>query len=225
MKKKMLVSISIALVMVAALAVTALAGASVSGPSTVKPGDTISVTISGTGQGVNGTVTASGLECTGVSSQLSAPGAFVLLPDYGTSSVTYTYRVTAASGQVSVTLSNVTESVNDQPQAAAGSTWSAEVIADTTPTDEPSQQPSGTPSDEPSQTPSGEPSGEPSGDASASVKPGTSASVKPGAATADGKDKLPKTGDATMDLWVLAVIAAGAVSTAVIAGKKVFSGR
>ena len=223
MKKKMLVSISIALVMVAALAVTALAGASVSGPSTVKPGDTIQVTISGTGQGVNGTVTASGLECTGVSSQLSAPGAFVLLPDYGTSSVTYTYRVTAASGQVSVTLSNVTESVNDQPQAAAGSTWSADVIADTTPTDEPSQQPSGTPSDEPSQAPSGEPSGDAS--ASASVKPGTSASVKPGAATADGKDKLPKTGDATMDLWVLAVIAAGAVSTAVIAGKKVFSGR
>ena len=225
MKKKMLVSISIALVMVAALAVTALAGASVSGPATVKPGDTIQVTISGTGQGVNGTVTTSGLECTGVSSQLSAPGAFVLLPDYGTSSVTYTYRVTAASGQVSVTLSNVTESVNDQPQAAAGSTWSADVIADTTPTDEPSQQPSGTPTDEPSQAPSGTPSGEPSGDASASVKPGTSASVKPGAATADGKDKLPKTGDATMDLWVLAVIAAGAVSTAVIAGKKVFSGR
>ena len=209
MKKKMLVSISIALVMVAALAVTALAGASVSGPEAVKPGDTIQVTISGTGQGVNGTVTASGLECTGVSSQLSAPGAFVLLPDYGTSSVTYTYRVTAASGQVSVTLSNVTDSVNDQPQAAAGSTWSADVIADTTPTDEPSQVPSG----------------EPSGDASASVKPGTSASVKPGAATADGKDKLPKTGDATMDLWVLAVIAAGAVSTAVIAGKKAFSGR
>ena len=219
MKKKMLVSISIALVMVAALAVTALAGASVSGPSTVKPGDTISVTISGTGQGVNGTVTASGLECTGVSSQLSAPGAFVLLPDYGTSSVTYTYRVTAASGQVSVTLSNVTESVNDQPQAAAGSSWSAQVIADTTPTDEPSQQPSTAPSDEPSQAPSGEPSG----DASASVKPGTSASVKPG--TAGNKDRLPKTGDATMDLWVLAVIAAGAVSTAVIAGKKVFSGR
>ena len=221
MKKKMLVSISIALVMVAALAVTALAGASVSGPEAVKPGDTIQVTISGTGQGVNGTVTASGLECTGVSSQLSAPGAFVLLPDYGTSSVTYTYRVTAASGQVSVTLSNVTESVNDQPQAAAGSTWSAQVIADTTPTDEPSQQPSGTPSDEPSQAPTDEPSG----DASASVKPGTSASVKPGSVAADGKDKLPKTGDATMDLWVLAVIAAGAVSTAVIAGKKVFSGR
>ena len=227
MRKKMLIGLAAALIAVFALSSVALASASVSGPSSVDPGETIQVTISGTGEGVNGTVNASGLEFVSCSSELSAAGKFVLLPDFGTSSVTYTYRVTAQSGQVSVSLTGVTQAVNGEVQNIDGSSWSASVNA-SEPTQQPTQQPSQQPSQEPSQQPSGEPSTQPSGSASAgasgSVKPGTpgtTTSSKPGAS--GNQDKMPKTGDATMDLWVLAVVAAGAVGTAVVAGKKVFS--
>lgn len=215
MRKKMLIGLAAALITVFALSSVALAAVSISGPSSVDPGQTVQVTISGTGEGVDGTVNASGLEFVSCDSQLSDAGKFVLLPNYGTPSVTYTYRVTAQSGQVSVSLSGVQEGNADGSVTdISGDSWAASVNA-SEPT--PSQQPT----DEPSQQPSGEPSasGAPSGSANPSGAP--SGSVRPGAS--GNQDKMPKTGDATMDLWILAVVAAGAVCTAVVAGKKVFS--
>ena len=228
MRKKLLIGLAEALIAVFALSSVAFASVSISGgPSSVDPGDTVSITISGTGEGVNGNIQTSGLELVGgPSSNLSSANVFVLLPDFGTDSVTYTYRVTAQSGTVSVNLTGVTEAVNGETQSINGASWSATVNASEP---SPSQQPTQQPTQQPSTQPTGEPSAITSATASssanaslapgASVKPGTS--VKPGAN--GNQDKMPKTGDATMDLWVLAVVAAGALCTAVVAGKKVFS--
>ena len=136
-----------------------------------------------------------------------------LIADLGGSQSVYTCVVTAEEGQdYSFTLTNVEVSVEGSGlQSEADKTVSGTVEAAPAPSEDPqpSTQPSEDPS-EPTQQPS-EPTGEPSAQPSDSQN-------------ADELDDVPKTGDATTDLWVLAVVGIAAAATvAVVAGKKVFS--
>lgn len=217
MKRKTLLSISLAALLVVAMAATAFAApgsVSCSGPGSISTGETISITVTGTGLGINAEVSTSGLSFVSVSNAFSSQGGVVLLPDFGTPSVTYTYTVTAGAGETaSFTLSGATSADdNDQVVSISGDSWSATVPANEP---EPSEEPPA-----PSTTPGGEQSAAPS---SGSGSGGGSNGGTSGGSSSGKTDKMPKTGDATMDLWVLAVIAAGCTGAAVVAGKKVFS--
>lgn len=241
--KKILLSTAVAVVLVAALAVTAFA-VGVSGPSSVATGDKIDITVTGSEQGTSGRVSVSGLRVDSVSGDLSSPSDFLVLADGpGGLTATYSCTVTAEAGETaSFSVSNVVVSNGEYDFAAADGSWSARVPA-AEPTQEPSSEPTTEPSDEPTTQPSGEPSAttsasaEPSGSAtvSPSSSASSSASVKPGGAgqtsakPSSGKpaktDKMPKTGDTTMDLWTLLVVAGACAAVAVVAGKKVFSAK
>lgn len=210
-KMKVVLAVAVAAVMVMAMSLTALAA-----PADVtisnehaKTGDTVTVTVSTTDRGLNADVQVSGLEITGVSGGMSTEENVNLIADLGGSQSVYTCVVTAEEGQdYSFTLTNVEVSVEGSGlQSEADKTVSGTVEAAVDP--QPSTQPSEDPS-EPTQQPS-EPTGEPSAQPSDSQN-------------ADELDDVPKTGDATTDLWVLAVVGIAAAATvAVVAGKKVFS--
>lgn len=210
-KMKVVLAVAVAAVMVMAMSLTALAA-----PADVtisnehaKTGDTVTVTVSTTDRGLNADVQVSGLEITGVSGGMSTEENVNLIADLGGSQSVYTCVVTAEEGQdYSFTLTNVEVSVEGSGlQSEADKTVSGTVEAAVDP--QPSTQPSEDPS-EPTQQPS-EPTGEPSAQPSDSQN-------------ADELDDVPKTGDATTDLWVLAVVGIAAATTvAVVAGKKVFS--
>ncbi len=215
-KMKVVLAVAVAAVMVMAMSLTALAA-----PADVtisnehaKTGDTVTVTVSTTDRGLNADVQVSGLEITGVSGGMSTEENVNLIADLGGSQSVYTCVVTAEEGQdYSFTLTNVEVSVEGSGlQSEADKTVSGTVEAAPAPSgdpSEPTQQPSEDPS-EPTQQPS-EPTGEPSAQPSDSQN-------------ADELDDVPKTGDATTDLWVLAVVGIAAAATvAVVAGKKVFS--
>ncbi len=215
-KMKVVLAVAVAAVMVMAMSLTALAA-----PADVtisnehaKTGDTVTVTVSTTDRVRNADVQVSGLEITGVSGGMSTEENVNLIADLGGSQSVYTCVVTAEEGQdYSFTLTNVEVSVEGSGlQSEADKTVSGTVEAAPAPSgdpSEPTQQPSEDPS-EPTQQPS-EPTGEPSAQPSDSQN-------------ADELDDVPKTGDATTDLWVLAVVGIAAAATvAVVAGKKVFS--
>ena len=222
MKRKTLLSISVAVVLVVAMAATAFASAdssiSVSGPGSISTGETIQITVNGTGLGVNADLSVSGLTIDSISNAFSGNSGVVLLPAFGTSSVTYTCTVTAGAGETaSFVLSNAQATGdNDDVFSISGDSWSATVPSASTPTDTPTDQPTDEPSSTPSNGGSGSNGGSSSGNGGSSSNGGSS--------TGSGNaDKMPKTGDATMDLWVLAVVAAGCAGAAVVAGKKVFA--
>lgn len=209
MKRKTLLSIAVAVLLVAAMAATAFAASdsslSVSGPGSISTGQTIEIAVSGTGLGVSADVEIEGLEYVGVSNAFSGPNGVVLLPAFGPGSVVYTYTVTAEAGETaSFRLVNATATGDDDSTfSIPGDSWSATVPA--------GEEPSDQPTEEPSTAPSGTPSG------------GGSSSGGNSGSGSGNADKMPKTGDATVDLWVLAVIAAGCTGAAVVAGKKVFA--
>ena len=93
------------------------------------PGDVVSVTISGTGSGICGRIETTGLEIAGVSSGMSDEGTFVLVPDYGTPAVTYSYRVSNGAGSVSLRASQVCRTDSSVLQQAADALWSAQVVS------------------------------------------------------------------------------------------------
>ena len=93
----------------------------------LQPGDLISVTLSGTGEGICGRLEVSGLEPTAVSSGLSDVDTFVLLPDYGTYAVTYTYRVGTQAKEVSVRASQVCRAEGSVLRRTADASWSVNV--------------------------------------------------------------------------------------------------
>ena len=221
MKKKTILSIALAAILVLAFATTGMA-ADVPVKVTIdnsnpNPGDTVNITVSCTGNdigGFEGKVTTSGLKYISDDGQFSNE---TQLRAMGSGSVTYTYTVEGQPGDaIKFSLSDV--KVGD----AAGSSWhnpvgdfavsgTVEAAVNPQPSTQPSEdlQPSEDPS-EPTQQPS-EPTGEPSAQPSDSQN-------------ADELDDVPKTGDATTDLWVLAVVGIAAAATgAVVAGKKVFS--
>lgn len=226
--KKVLLSTCLAIVLVAAFAVTALA-VSVSGPGNeVEPGETVTLTVTGEGEGTAGKVRTQGLEITSVSGDFSTPTDFFVIGATGGMSATYTCRVTASAGQpVSFTVYDVTVSDGQKDSAGTGGSWEATAASPAEPTARP-DEPTQTPTDEPTLQPSGEPSspdGEQSvqptgGDGGQQGAPGNKPSAAP--TNAQG-DRLPKTGDTTLDIWTLLVIAGCCTAVVLVAGKKVFS--
>lgn len=250
MKKKVLLSAAVAVMLVAALAVTAFAATSVDGPGSIENGERITITISTTADGFSGNISTSGLSFVSCDNDLCNSSSAIILADAGQSSATYTYTVTAGPGETaSFRVSNGTESDGDSDSSVSVGGWSATVPA--APTNPPTQTPA-PPTATPSATatatatttpsssarpttptlppssavPSGSlmPSAVPSGQPGTSGAPGIT-TQKPSSSTTNKKDNMPKTGDSTMDLWTLVVIAAACGAVAIVAGKKVFSHR
>lgn len=239
--KRLFAGIATVLVCLAILIPVALAASvSISGPNSVEAGDTITITISGTGEGVNGHVSVQGLQFVGTSSQLSSSSEFVLLPDYGTASVNYTYKVTAASGHASVTLSGVEAAVDDEVVAIAGASWAAPVVPPPTdppttpptdpptapPTDSPTEPPTTPPTDPPTNPPTETPV--PSGDATPNPtqtrtkQPVKAATTRKPPTPEPTRDSAPKMADGSVNYWLFAVIPAGCAAIAMVASKKAF---
>ena len=224
--KKFLFGASLAIVLVAALAATAFAVDITGLPDTVEPGQTVQITVTGSESGTSGKISTSGLSISNVSGDFSTPQDFVVVEPVGGLSVVYTCTVTAPAGDtVSFSVSDVVLSNGDRDATGEAASVSAAVESAA----EPTQEPTSVPTDEPTTQPSVQPSAAPGGQTTASAAP--SGSVKPAsgaAATAkpaagSGKDKLPKTADASMDLWTLAAAAGACAGIAVIAGRKAFS--
>lgn len=214
MNKKKIISIVVAAVLVMAMSATALAAApviSVDNP-TPQVGDKITFTIRTSDVAVTADVQASdNLQYEdAIGATAANENSFASV---NSATVTYTYTVTGEAGEAySFALTNVVcsdgESDVEETVAPVTGTVEAAPVPSGDPS-EPTQQPSEDPS-EPTQQPS-EPTGEPSAQPSDSQN-------------ADELDDVPKTGDATTDLWVLAVVGIAAAATvAVVAGKKVFS--
>lgn len=223
MKKKLISVLVCAALLCTVLATTALA-VGVSGPDAPKNGDTISVTISSGSEGASGRIRTSGLSyVSNNQSDYCNANSFILVAGADGTSVTYTYRVSAAAGEtVSLQAYDVTTSNGDGDSAGQDGSWTT-TVAGTPATDEPTDQPTDQPtqSAEPSQ-----PGASESPAATASASGSAAASKLPAASAAAGKtDKMPKTGDTTMDLWVLAIAAAACVAVGVFAGKKAFANR
>lgn len=203
-KMKVVLAVAVAAVMVMAMSLTALAapaGIAISNEH-AKTGDTITVTVSTSDKGMSADVEVQGLDITGVTGGMSTESDVVLYQ--GNTTATYTCVVTAEEGQdYSFTLTNVEVSLNEgglQSEDNAAVSGTVEAAVDPQPSTQPSEDP------QPSE-PTGEPSAQPSD-----------------SQNADELDDVPKTGDATTDLWVLAVVGIAAAATvAVVAGKKVFS--
>ena len=155
----------------------------IEGPSAVQPGEEIRVTVSGTGPAVSGRLQTAGLDFVSVSSELSHQGGFVLLPDYGTSSVTYTFRVQAEGGSVCVQMEDGCEADGSTIQRIAPASWTAPVSVP------PAQSPDVTPAPGPSASASARPSATalPTAGPGATTKP--SASVMPSPAPSSAVPK------------------------------------
>ncbi|WP_353422805.1 hypothetical protein [Christensenella massiliensis] len=213
-KKKVIISIVMAAILVMAMSVTALAAEPVISVDNPKPqvGDQITFTIKTSDVSVVAEVQASdNLHFEGSTGAMAAnENKFASV---NSATVTYTYTVTGEAGEAySFALANVvcSDGSSDVEETVAPVTGTVEAApAPSGDPSEPTQQPSEDPS-EPTQQPS-EPTGEPSAQPSDSQN-------------ADELDDVPKTGDATTDLWVLAAVGiAAAAAVAVVAGKKVFS--
>lgn len=229
MNKKVLLSAAVAVMLVAALAVTAFAASSISGPGSVEQGETITITVSTDANGFSGNVSTSGLEVISGTGGMSNASSVIILADMGGNTATYTCRVTGEPGStVSFSLSNCKESDGQSDTDVTVAPWSATVAGGSEPSQEPTQRPTQEPSQEPTQVPtssveptaSGTATSTASGAPGASVSPSAGTSAKPSSGT---QDKMPKTGDATMDLWTLVIIAAACGAVAIVAGKKVLS--
>lgn len=228
--RKVLFSASLAIVLVAALAATAFAVDITGLPDTVEPGQTVQITVTGSESGTSGKISTSGLAISSVSGDFSTPQDFVVVEPVGGLSVVYSCTVTASAGEtVSFSVSDVVLSNGDRDASGEAASVSAAVGSPEDPTQAPTSAPTDDATAQPSVQPSVQPSSAPGGQTTASARP--SGSVKPAsgaAATAkpaagSGKDKLPKTADASMDLWTLAAAAGACAGIAVIAGRKAFS--
>lgn len=221
MKGKLLVGLCVVLVLAVTAAVPAFAACTIDAPSAVNAGETIEIKVSGTTRGLSAIVATTGLQFVSVDGGMSDEHMVLLLGDIGTMVATYTYKVTAASGEgVSFALTDVTESDGTQDILEPSVTWSGMVGGAFTTTEEP--RPSATAGNtNGSQTPA------PTDTASASASPTVSAAETPvqtetpAAAATDG----PKTGDNAADLWVLWIVAAVAAVVCVFAARKIYKTR
>ena len=225
MKKKKIMSIALAAILVLAFAA---AGFAADVPINVEidnskpnPRDTITVKVSCTANdvgGFEGKISTKGLEYVGTTGKpLSDETQLTVM---GTGSVTYTYKVTAKAGDtINFSLSGVkvaNEAGTDWHNPVGNFAVSGTVAAAVEPDPEPS-----TPV-----TPDPEPSTPVNPDPQPSTNPETPSE---GGSTGDtakdsALDDVPKTGDATTDMWVFAVIALAAAGTIGIAAyRKAFS--
>lgn len=210
---------------------TALA-ASVSG-TTPETGQNITVTFSTNAAGLSAGISTTGLEFVSSEGFGNAKNLLILAPISG-GSINYTYRVVARPGEtVSVTLSDVveTDGETDMPQPSVS--WSASVGGTDappmiTPIPEPPASPSPSPTetdsepDQPGPTESPAPTDAPMNNgASITQKPAGTPSPTP----ERHPDPYPKTGDGSVELWVLVVAGAACAVIAVIAGRKFLHSR
>lgn len=223
-KSKILISMVVAVVLVLSLAATAFAATATitASSSEVKAGDTISFTVSSTDAGLSADVTVSdNLEFVSVDNEmLSFENNLNILGIMGDSDVVYTYKVAAdaAAGEtISFQLTNVVSAnaagvETDEADASATATVVADepVVDPDDPTD---------PSDPVGPTDPSDPT-----DPSEPEDPADPSNPSDEQPSDDQLDDVPKTGDATTDVWTGAIIAlavAGVIG--IVAGKKAFS--
>ncbi|MEA4854380.1 MAG: PT domain-containing protein [Christensenella sp.] len=208
-KKKVVLSIMLAVMLVMVVSVTAFAAApsvSISNTSP-KTGDTVTFTIkcSENVAGIQGAISTSGLQYISKVTNPSGMGSETMLITLG-NTASYTYKVTAAAGeQVSFSLANVITSDAEGNETTETGVFAAAatVVTPTEPTAEPTAEPTVQPTAEPTAQPT--------------VNPSASAS-----ATADSLDDVPKTGDTTTDVMLfvmIGIVAAAAIM--IVAVKKV----
>lgn len=214
----------VAVVLVLSLAATAFAATAtvVASSSEVKAGDTISFTVSSTDAGLSADVAVSdNLEFVSVDNEmLSFENNLNILGIMGDSDVVYTYRVAAdavAGETISFQLTNVVSAnAAGQETAEADASATATVVADepVVDPDDPTD-----PSDPVGPTDPSDPT-----DPSEPEDPADPSNPSDEQPSDDQLDDVPKTGDATTDMWTGAIIAlavAGVIG--IVAGKKAFS--
>lgn len=238
MRKRLLVSICVTVMLVAALAATAFAGVTVTGPDNVTTNSEIQIKVTGTMKGLSANITTTGLQFVSVNGGLSDEGTIILLDDYGGMEGTYTYKVTAASGQeVSFALTAVTESDGERDIPGDNLTWSGTVGGSfTTTTTQPTPTANGN---------AGTQNTSPAGGTAAAPTVGATDAGVPGAVT-DGAATLtpvptidataaeatptvsaeatagPHTADGSVNIWLLCIGAAACAVIAVLVGRKMF---
>ena len=225
-KSKILISMVVAVVLVLSLAATAFAATAtvVASSSEVKAGDTISFTVSSTDAGLSADVTVSdNLEFVSVDNEmLSFENNLNILGIMGDSDVVYTYKVAAdaAAGEtISFQLTNVVSAnAAGQETAEADAGATATVVADE-PVDPDEPTDPSDPTDPVGPTDPSDPT-----DPSEPEDPADPSNPSDEQPSDDQLDDVPKTGDATTDMWTGAIIAlavAGVIG--IVAGKKAFS--
>ena len=228
-KSKILISMVVAVVLVLSLAATAFAATAtvVASSSEVKAGDTISFTVSSTDAGLSADVTVSdNLEFVSVDNEmLSFENNLNILGIMGDSDVVYTYKVAAdaAAGEtISFQLTNVVSAnaagvETDEADASATATVVADEPVDPDDPTDPSDPTD--PTDPVGPTDPSDPT-----DPSEPEDPADPSNPSDEQPSDDQLDDVPKTGDATTDMWTGAIIAlavAGVIG--IVAGKKAFS--
>ena len=225
-KSKILISMVVAVVLVLSLAATAFAATAtvVASSSEVKAGDTISFTVSSTDAGLSADVAVSdNLEFVSVDNEmLSFENNLNILGIMGDSDVVYTYRVAAdavAGETISFQLTNVVSAnAAGQETAEADAGATATVVADE-PVDPDEPTDPSDPTDPVGPTDPSDPT-----DPSEPEDPADPSNPSDEQPSDDQLDDVPKTGDATTDMWTGAIIALAVAGVIVIvAGKKAFS--
>lgn len=226
MRKKLLTSIFVAVICIAALSATAFA-VELTGPSTVTNGSEIDIKVTGTMKGLAANVTTTGLEFISVNGGLSDEETLILLEDFGGMEGVYKYRVTAPNGDtVSFALTDVYESDGEQDIPANNMTWSGTVggsFSTTTSTPNPTQNNAG--------QQQGAAAGAAQGANSAAVQQSSGAGAVTPALSADAAASAsvsavptdgPQTADGSVSVWLLCIGAAACAVIAVLIGRKMF---
>ena len=217
----------------------------IDGPDTIEPGSTVQITVTGSGDTMGGDVYTEGLIISDVEGGLSTPEDFVVTQAHGAMRSTYTCIVTAGVGltasfrvrHVYVYDDGMTGDMRDEDGI-----WSR-TVADNGAQAEVPQQPTevdvivAAPADEPIVTEPVPTATAAAADTAAgaggapvvSQTPGVQQSAAPAAASATGTEvpeaTLPKTADASVDLWVYAAAGAMAASAAALAARRLHQKR
>lgn len=153
--KKVLSSVVLAVFLIAALATVSLA-VDVSGPGTVEPGETVTITVTGSGEATSGLVSVQGMTVQEASGGFSSTNDLLVLKSHGGLTATYTCRVTANPGErVSFSVSNVVVSNGSEDQPGTDGSWRAVVASNDEPvvSPDPTQKPNPTTAPEPTVEP------------------------------------------------------------------------
>lgn len=218
-RNRLLISIGVAVLLVAALCTTAFA-VELTGPETVTPGSEIQIKVTGTMKGLSANIQTTGLQFVNVDGGLSDEETLILLEDFGGMTGIYTYNVTAQEGEtVSFVMTQVTESDGERDIPANNMTWTGTVggafgteTSEPTPTvNTPVQPPVAQVSQQAPAAVS---------NAGAAVSPVTSAAAT-ASATAQATPG-PETADDSMNIWLLCIGAAACAIVAVVVGRKMF---
>lgn len=268
--RKLLISVALACMLVIMSVATALAAASVSGPSSVEQGETISITVSSDAPGFSANIAATGLDIQPTGSQMVTTDTIILMGVMGQDSFTFRCVVTGDPGTtVSFELYDAQESDGETETPVSVQGWSATVKPTVTdpptdpvtppptdpvpPSDDPNvpvmpptnpnrpvlpDHPTLPPSDSvPPTMPTIGPVTPPVALPVATPSPGTGAGTggqppagaggtkstpKPTASVPGG---MPKTADATSDLWMMFAVACVCAGLAVLAARRAFNRR